>query len=171
MKSGIPSLLISLFIGVCFTASAQSEREFTGKVNNFEITLVGDWQPTSYTDAIGRQKTEFVFRNRTEALLEVSKESLSGHPLANKINTDLEDLKLCYPCVYAGQEAIKGMLEGVRVSLYYFEEGRSTIGTYYYLQDGQSVWILRFSGRVGSPGMARDMTDKMARSFCSVCNF
>ena len=169
MKSKAASLLILLSISLCVTAAAQSDREFTDKVVNFKIILVGDWQPAPYTDAVGRQKTEFVFHNRAEGLLKITKESLPGRLLANKVNSDLEELKLRYACVYTGQEAIRGLLSGIRVALYYFEDSRSTIGAYYYLQDGDSVWILRFTGRPGSPGIARDITDKMARSFCSVC--
>lgn len=171
MKSKAASLLILLSISLCATAAAQSDREFTDKADNFKITLVGDWQPTSYTDAVGRLKTEFVFRNRTEGLLKISKESLPARWLANKVNGDLENLKLRYACVFTGHEAFRGLLDGIRVALYYFEDSRPTIGTYYYLQDGDSVWILRFTGRAGSPGMAREMTDEMARSFCSVCSF
>ena len=170
MKSKAPSLLIWLCISLCVTAVAQSDREFTDKADNFKIILVGDWQPVPYTDAFGRQKTDFVFHNRAEGLLKITKESLPGRSLANKVNSVLEDLKLRYACMYTGQEAIRGQLDGILVAIYYFEDGRSKIGTYYYLQDGDSVWILRFTGRAGSPGLSRDITDKMARSFCYVCS-
>lgn len=169
MKLKITSLMIWLSIILCVAAVAQSDREFTDKVDNFKITLAGEWQPAFYVDAFGRQKTEFVFKTRAEGVLKITRESLPGRSLANKVSGDLEDLNLGYACVYTSQEAIKGLLGGTRVALYYFDGSRTTVGTYYYLQDGDSVWILRFTGRPGSPGMARDMTDKMARSFCSVC--
>jgi hypothetical protein len=151
-------------------AVAQSDRQFIDKVDNFTITLVGGWNPVSYTDAFGRQKTEFIFEDRNEGLLRVTKESLSGCSLEDKVHNELEDLKLRYACAYSGEEAfIDGLLKGIRVSLYYFDDGRNVVGAYYFLQDGDAAWILRFTGRPGSPGISRDVTDKMARSFCYVC--
>jgi hypothetical protein len=41
-------------------------------------------------------------------------------------------------------------------------------GTFYFLQEGEAVWILRFNGRAESPGMSRDITDALTRSFSSV---
>ena len=71
--------------------------------------------------------------------------------------------------MYAGQEAFAGgSLTGIRVALYYIEGDRKIIGTFYFLQDKETVWILRFNGQAGSPGMTREITDPMARSFCSV---
>ncbi len=166
------ALPVLIVIGLSIRADtvAQSEREFIDKVEGFKITLAGDWQPVSYTDAVGRQRTEFVSHDRAEGLLKIARERLAGRALTEKVHGDLEDLKLRYACVYTGQEAISGLLSGVRVALYYFEDGRWIVGTHYYLKDGDAVWILRFTGRPGSTGMARETTDRIVRTFCSVCD-
>lgn len=170
MKLRALAVLIVIALSLRAEAPAQSQREFVNNVENFKFTLTGDWLPITYTDAFGRQKTEFVFHDRTEGLLKIVKDRLTGRPLTEKVHSDLEDLKLRYACLFTGQEAISGTLSGVRVALYYSEEGRWLVGTHYYLKDGDAVWVLRFTGRPGSTGMARETTDRLARSFCSVCN-
>jgi len=161
-------ILIVIVLGLRADAVAQSEREFVNNVENFKLTLSEGWAPVPYTDAFGRQKTEFVYRDRAEGLLRIVKERLTGLSLDEKVRSDLEDLKLRHACLYTGQEAIAGTLGGARLALYYFEGGRWLVGTHYYLKDGDAVWILRFAGRAGSTGMARETTDRIARSFCSV---
>ena len=163
-------VMVVLVVGIHADALAQSEREFTDKEEGFKLTLAGDWQPVSYTDAVGRARTEFVSKDRAEGLMKIARERLAGRALTEKVRGDLEDLKLRYACLYTGQEAISGLLSGVRVALYYFEGGRWIVGTHYYFEDGDVVWMLRFTGRPGSAGMARETTDKIARTFCSSCN-
>lgn len=163
--------LIPILVGGCLTASmAQAEREFVDRANGFKITLVGNWRAVPYTDAVGRQKTEFVYENRDQGLLRIARENLRGSALQDVVRREIDGFTLCYSCVFTGQEAFAGdSLSGIRVALYYVEGDRRIVGTLYFLQEKEAVWILRFNGRAGSPGMAREITDTMARSFCSVC--
>jgi hypothetical protein len=162
--------LIAILAGTCSFTMAQAEREFMDKANAFKITLVGNWRVEPYTDAVGRQKTEFVYENRDQGLLRIARGNLAGSSLQGVVRREIDDFTLCYSCVFAGQEAFAGgSLNGIRVALYYVEGDRRIVGTFYFLQDKEAVWILRFNGQAGSPGMAREITDNMARSFCSVC--
>jgi hypothetical protein len=165
--------LIALIIPMSATLSAaQAEREFVSKSDSYRIVLISEWQPAPYTDAVGRQKTEFLFRNRDEGLLTIVTESLGGVSLATKVHNDLNDMTLRYSCLYFGQEPFEGgRLSGIRVALYYVEGGKKRVASHYYLKDGGSVWILRFTAGPVSPGIAHELTDKIARSFCSVCPF
>jgi hypothetical protein len=163
-------VLICILVGTCSFTMAQADREFIDKANGFKITLVGNWRAVPYTDAVGRQKTEFVYENRDQGLLRVTRENLRGSALQDVVRREIDDFTLCYSCVFTGQDAFAGdSLSGIRVALYYVEGDRRIVGTFYFLQDKEAVWILRFNGRTGSPGMARDTTDTMARNFCSVC--
>jgi hypothetical protein len=162
--------LISILVGTCSLTMALAEREFIDQANGFKITLVRNWRAVPYTDAVGRQKTEFVCENRDRGLLRITRENLGGSSLQDIVRREIDDFTLCYSCVYTGQEAFAGVsLSGIRVAHYYVEGTRRIVGTFYFLQDKEAVWILRFNGRAGSPGMARAITDSMARSFCSVC--
>ena len=151
-------------------AWALSDRLFTDKVANYQIMLLGDWQQVSYTDAVGRRKTEFVFHSRREGLLTIAKERPAGRSLQDKVHLDLSDMRLNYACVFSSEEPFSGgQLSGIRVALYFLQDVRKVAATYYYLQDADSVWVLRFTGEPGSTGVSQETTDRMARSFCSVC--
>lgn len=162
--------LICILVATCSFTMAQADREFLDKADGFKITLVGNWRADPYTDAVGRQKTEFIYENRDQGLLRITRENLRNSALQDIVRREMDEFALCNSCVSAGQEAFAGgSLSGIRVALYYVDGDRRIAGTFYFLQEQEAVWILRFNGRPGSPGMAREITDSMARSFCSVC--
>lgn len=166
---GILALICAL-VATCSFTMAQADREFIDKENGFKITMVGNWRAVSYTDAVDRQKTEFVYENRDQGLLRITRDNLRGSALHAIVRREMDEFALCNSCIFAGQEAFAGgSLSGTRVALYYVEGDRRMVGTFYFLQEQEAVWILRFNGRAGSPGMGREITDAMARSFCLVC--
>lgn len=171
MRLKLSLLTISSVLAICVCApGAQGTREYVDKLNGFKITLFGKWQPVTYTDAIGRQRSEFVWETRDQGLLRTARQNLGGRSVSDVVRNEIEELKLGYACVFTGQEAFSGgSLAGIRVSLYYFEGSRRMSGVFYFLQDKDAVWILRFTGQAGSPAIARDVSDGLARSFCSVC--
>jgi hypothetical protein len=77
----------------------------------------------------------------------------------------------CASVYFSEDKFDAGQLSGIRVAVYYVQDSRKVVGTYYYLQDRDSVWVLRFTGEATSTGITREITDRMARSFCSVCPF
>jgi hypothetical protein len=159
--------LTAIIIGVCSVAvPAQSGREYEDPTGKFKLVLVGDWKPVTYNDAVGRQKTEFVYRDRSEGLLKVSKESLNGS-LADMARQEEERLKM-YRSGFArsASEAFGGgALTGIRLSFFSTDSGRQNANTYYFLQDKSTVYILRFTGKRGSLDTNRNITDQVARSF------
>lgn len=162
--------LLPILVATCSFTMAQSGREFIDTANGFKITLIGNWRAVPYTDAVGRKKTEFVYENREQGLLRITREDLRGSSLQDVVRREIEAFTLCNSCVSTGQEAFAGeSLSGIRVAHYYVEGNRRTVGEFYFLQDKEAVWVLRFKGRAGSPGMAREIIDNMARSFCTVC--
>src|SRR6185503_7980642 len=81
---------------VCATAAgslAQSGKEYEDPSGKFKLVLQGDWKAVSYSDAVGRQKTEFVYRDRSEGLLKVSRETLNGS-LADLVRQEEENLRI-----------------------------------------------------------------------------
>lgn len=163
-------VLLCIVVGTCSFTMAQADRELIDKSNGFKITLVGNWRAVSYTDAVGRQKTELVYENRDQGLLRITRDNLRGSALQDIVRREMNDFALCNSCFFTGQETFTGdSLSGIRVALYYAEGDRRIVGTFYFLQEQEAVWMLRFNGRAGSPGMAREITDAMARSFCAVC--
>jgi len=157
-----------LVAGLIFSsiAAAQAGQEFADKEGKFKLTLVGDWKAVSYNDAVGRQKTEFVYRDRSEGLLKISREALTGS-IADMIRQEEENLRI-YRSGFEGASREPfggGKLSGIRLSFYSVDSSRRTANTYYYLQDKNAVWVLRFTGKRGSLDAIRNQTDQIARSF------
>jgi len=164
------SLFLILFLlAVPLVASAQ-EQEYKDPAGKFKMMLVGDWRAMSYDDAVGRQKIEFVYGDRSEGLLKITKERLNGDSLAGKVQAEEDNFKF----YRAGFERSTkehfdaGPLNGVRFAFFTTDSGRKTASAFYYLQDGDSVWILRFTGKRGVLDTIRNITDRMVRSFTSL---
>jgi hypothetical protein len=146
--------------------AAQSGQVYEDPAGKFKISMIGDWKPVTYSDAVGRQKTEFVYRDRSEGLLKISRESLSG-TLADMVRQEEERLKI-YRSGFerSASEAFGGgALNGLRLSFFSTDSGRQNANTYYFLQDKNAVYILRFTGKRGSLDTNRNITDQVARSF------
>lgn len=163
--TGLMLMILALFVG--FPAVlAQSGQEFTDPSGQYKLNLVGDWRGVSYSDAVGRQKTEFVYRDRSEGLLKISREPLTG-ALADMVHREEENLKI-YRSGFEGSSSEPfggGSLSGVRLSFFSTDGNRKMANTFYYLQDKNAVWALRFSGKRGSLDAIRNVTDQIARSF------
>ncbi|HXG91933.1 MAG TPA: hypothetical protein VNN73_06125 [Blastocatellia bacterium] len=160
-------LFLTALLMVCPLAlGAQNGQEYVDQAGKFKLMLLGDWRAISYNDAVGRQKTEFVYRDRSEGLLKVMQEKLSGS-LADMVRQEEENLKI-YRSGFeraASENFGGGSLTGMRLSFYSTDGGRQRANTYYYLQDGDSVWVLRFTGKRGTLDTIRNVTDQIARSF------
>lgn len=152
------------------SASAQNAQEFSDPAGQYKLTLIGDWRSVSYKDAVGRDKTEFVFRDRSEGLLRISREALNA-PLADMVHQEEESLKI-YRAGFerASSEPFGGAggLSGIRLSFFSMEGGRRMAHTFYYLEEKNGVWVLRFSGKRGVLDAVRNVTDLVARSFKTV---
>ena len=155
-----------LLAGIAVAAGAQGGRDFSDPAGQYRLTLIGEWRAVSYSDAVGRQKTEFVNRDRSEGLFKISRETLSGS-LASAVKQEEENLKI-YRSGFEGSstEAFGGgALGGIRLSFFSTEGNRKMANTHYYLQDKNAVWVLRFTGKRGELDTGRNVTDQIARSF------
>ncbi len=161
-------LVALLFISIpAGTALAQSGEEYTDPGGRFKITLQGDWKAITYSDAVGRQKTEFVYRDRRVGLLKISSMSLSGGTLSDMVRQDDENQRT-YRAGYvpgSNEDFGGGGLSGVRLAFYTTESYKQVANTTYYLKDGNRVWVLKFTGPKGTLDTMRNLTDQMARSF------
>ena len=157
---------IVLLAGMSMPADAQNGQDYTDPAGQYKLMLIGDWRGVSYNDAVGRQKTEFVYRDRAEGLLKITREALSV-PLADAVRQEEENLKI-YRSGFEGaarEQFGGGTLTGVRLSFFSTEGNRKMANTFYYLQDKNAMWVLRFTGKRGSLDTIRNLTDQIARSF------
>lgn len=160
-------LLAAVLLGGSAAAVvAQNGQEFKEPAGQYTLTLIGDWKSVSYNDAVGRPKTEFVYRDRSEGLLKINRETLPG-ALSDFVRQEEENLKI-YRSGFEGSASEQfggGALNGIRLSFFSTEGNRKMANTYYYLQDKNAVWVLRFTGKRGALDTVRNLTDQMARSF------
>lgn len=168
MYRGLLSLIAVLLL-VIPNALAQNAHEFTDPSGQYKLALIGDWRAVSYDDAVGRQKTEFVYRDRSEGLLKITRETLPG-ALTDAVRQDEENLKI-YKSGFersSSEQFGGGAMTGIRLSFFSTEGNRKMANTYYYLQDKNAMWVLRFTGKRGSLDTVRNLTDQIARSFSTL---
>lgn len=165
MRCSLFSFLVAISIFSIASAS-QAGKEFVDPDGKYKLSLVGDWKAITYNDAVGRQKTEFVYRDRSEGLLKISTEKLSGDSVEILVRQEEDNLKT----YRAGFQRITleqfgGALKGMMLAFHTTEGGRNTSNAFYYLQDGNTIWVLKFTGKRGLLDVNRNLTDQIARSF------
>jgi hypothetical protein len=161
-------LFMAAFIISAFSALAygQDGQAYEDKAGGYKLSLYGDWGAVKYNDAVGRAKTEFVFRDRSEGLMKISAQRLEG-TLANMVQAEEENQRI-YRAGFeraASETFGGGALSGMRLSFYTTEGTRQLAHTVYFLQDKNTIYILRFSGKRGVLDRNRNLSDQVARSF------
>jgi len=157
---------VVLLAGLVSSITAQNGQEFSDPAGQYKLTLIGDWRAVSYNDAVGRPKNEFVYRDRSEGLLKITRETLPG-ALTDFVRQEEENLKI-YRSGFEGSSSEPfggGSLNGIRLSFFSTAGNRKMANTFYFLQDKNAVWVLRFTGKRGALDTVRNLTDQMARSF------
>src|SRR5689334_13218951 len=137
MKSkGLLFMTAFIIIVLSVNAYAQAGQAYEDKAGKYKLLLYGDWRAVNYNDAVGRPKTEFVFRDRSEGLLKITSQALEGS-LANMVQAEEESQRI----YRAGFESAVsepfggGSLNGTRLSFYTTEGPRQLANTTYFLQD------------------------------------
>ncbi|HEY6331555.1 MAG TPA: hypothetical protein VI756_19680 [Blastocatellia bacterium] len=147
--------------------SAQSGTQYDDPVSKYKILMIGDWRAVSYNDAVGRQKTDFVYRDRSEGLLKISHENMGTKSLSDVVQDEEQSVQMAHAGfeMNGTEDFAAGSLHGVRLSYFYTEGSRKFTVTNYLLKDGDQLWQLRFTGKRGVVDEIRNVTDEMARSF------
>ena len=161
-------LFMAAFIISAFSviADAQDGQAYVDKAGGYKLSLYGDWRAVNYNDAVGRAKTEFVFRDRSEGLMKISSQPLQG-ALANMVQAEEENQRI-YRAGFeraASETFGGGTLNGMRLSFYTTEGPRQLAHTIYFLQDKNTIYVLRFTGKRGVLDRNRNISDQVARSF------
>ena len=167
MKSTGLWFMAAFIIGVSAVAAfAQDGQAYVDKSGGYKLSLYGDWRAVNYNDAVGRAKTEFVFRDRAEGLLKISSQPLE-RALATMVQAEEENQRV-YRAGFersASEPFGGGTLTGMRLSFYTTEGPRQLAHTIYFLQDKNTVYVLRFMGKRGVLDRNRNLSDQVARSF------
>ena len=167
MKKTLLSLAMLFAVAVVLVSSAAAQSE-TFSDPNVDYTFgVPDakWRKTIAPSA-ANPNVEYVYGDRVFGRLEVRKIDAPQSRMLADIVLD-EDKKLQFLMGYAPgkQENFTGKLRGVVYNFEFVKGGRPMAGRFYFLRNGDSVYVLRFEGRKDSLNSIQNQTDSIARSF------
>src|SRR5262245_65483061 len=112
-------LVASLAIAICpLCVHPQAGRVYEDKANGFRITLIGDWRAVSYNDAVGRQKSEFVYRDRSEGLLRITRDTMGSRSIGDVEHEEEEAVRALRSGFEVGAKGAfgGGKLRGLRAA-------------------------------------------------------
>jgi len=167
MKKTLLSLAMLIAAAVVLSSSAAAQSE-TFSDPNVDYTFVlpdAKWRKT-VTPSATNPNVEYVYGDRVFGRFEVRKIKAPQSEMLADVVRD-EDQKLQFLMGYAPgkQENFNGKLRGVIYNFEFVKGGRPMVGRFYFLRDGDVVYVLRFEGRKDSLNSIQNQTDSIARTF------
>jgi len=157
-----------LLIGIASPGDvAAQEYSYTSPKAEFSVEFPSPtWKKTGEPDDV-HQHTEFIYGDRWDGYLRIRKEALpEGVSIRDFALRDQDERTRFLPGFVNGKdEPFNGRLDGVTVSYEFTQAGKPMSGRSYYLKaDGQTVYVLRFTGLRNKLLAIRNQTDAIARS-------
>jgi hypothetical protein len=139
------------------------------EAGEYAIDLPAGWSQESYVDGAKIKRVEYIFGDRTRALLKVKRlRAERGQTVEDVAARDVDSTLKFLPGYVLGrtERFAGGTHTGTFVQFDFTRGGRPMLGRHYYLagSDG-TVWALQFTGSRDVLGQLRNATDQMARSF------
>ena len=156
--------LFFLALAVCtFTAAAtaQNRTTFSDPAAEFTFEIPDDkWK------VVGKAPVNLVYTTANDGDLEVRKLTLAANrPLAELMKSEEVKLQFLRGFVAGKDENFSGALRGSVYNYEFVSSGRGKAGRFYYLRDGDTVYVLRFTGYADKLRSLRTQSDMMARTF------
>jgi hypothetical protein len=162
------TLAVLAFAFVAPAARAQGEQTYTTNDLEYSIDLPNaTWRAVPRADG-DRTRVEFVYGDRSDALLRVRKEVVEENTSPTELAQRDHDNKLRFQHGYVEgkQDPFPGRLKGVASSYEFTGAGKPMVGVVYYLQaDPRTIYVLHFTGAKDTLLRLRAQTDAIARSF------
>ena len=158
------SAIFALFFAIAVSAQTPSFSD-----PNVEYTFDvpdAEWKQTVKPSTTS-PNVEYVFRDRSEAHLEVRKVAVkTGETLADTLSDEEQRVQFLPGYVAGKTEDFKGSLTGKVFNYEFIRASRSMSGRFYFLKaDDKTVYVLRFTGQRDKLRSLRNQTDSMARTF------
>lgn len=149
-------------------ARAQGAQVYTTDALEYSIEFPNaTWRAVPRADG-DRTRAEFVYGDRSDALLRVRKEIVEENTTPSELAARDNDNKLRFQRGYVEgkQDLFPGRLKGVASSYEFTGAGKPMVGVVYYLQaDPRTIYVLHFTGAKDTLLRLRAQTDQIARSF------
>ena len=157
-----PFLLV-LAIGSLFAGFAGAQTR-TFSENGVEYTFeIPDerWKVVSRNPHIN-----FVYGTAREGDLEIRKVAApADKPMIDLMKDEEEKLQFLQGFVAGKDERFNGALSGSIYNYEFVRSGRPMAGRFYYLRNGDSIYVLRFTAYTSNLRSLRTQTDMIARTF------
>lgn len=123
------------------------------------------WKVTARPSATNNS-VEMVFVDRNDGHLEIRKTaSPRDTPMADVVREEETKLQFRPGYVAGKEENFAGKLSGSVLNFEYVRAGRAMSGRFYFLRNGDSVYVLKFTGFRDKLRSIRNQTDIIARTF------
>jgi len=163
MKSYTRSLLFAAFSLLLFAGMTTAQNRTTFSDPNLEFTFE---IPDERWKVVGRSPVSLVFTTANEGDLEIRKVTApAAKPLAEVMKAEEEKLQFLRGFVAGKDENFSGVLRGAIYNYEFVRSGRNMGGRFYYLRNGDTVYVLRFTGYADKLRSLRTQTDVIARTF------
>ncbi len=155
--------LLIFAIGIFAFASAASAQRttFSDAVADFTFEI-----PDEKWKVVGKAPVNLVYTTANDGDLEIRKYTLAANkPLAELMKSEEEKLQFLRGFVAGKDENFSGALRGSVYNYEFVSSGRGKAGRFYYLRNGDTVYVLRFTAYTDKLRSLRTQTDMMARTF------
>ena len=163
MKALRTMLAATFAIGLFLSLAAAQGRD------DYTIDLPAGWEMHSYRDGATIERKEYVYGDRSDALMKVKRLRVSPGEAVDAVAERESDQTLRFQPGFVPSRSEQfggGSHRGVLVQFDFTRAGKPMLGRYYYLRaDESTVWVLQFTGDRDVLGRIRNVTDQMARSF------
>lgn len=141
--------------------SAQNRTTFSDPTVEFTFEVPDDkWK------VVGKAPVNLVYTTANDGDLEIRKLTLAANrPLGELMKAEEEKLQFQRGFVAGKDENFSGALRGSVYNYEYVSSGRGKAGRFYYLRDGDNVYVLRFTAYADKLRSLRTQADMMARTF------
>lgn len=152
---------------------ASNVRQFTDPEAGFTLELLPGWRSEHTVENDGRRVLEIIYRDRSQSLLRVRRESVPPDCADDEPHRCLAEREAKDSLQFRPDFQLKkrerfstAIARGTLLTFTFRRVGKPMTGRYYYLQmDDQTVWVLRFEGETRFHDTLRYQTDRLAYSF------
>ena len=154
-------LFIALTVLSLAAVGSAQRSTFTDPAAEFTFEIPDDkWK------VVGKAPVNLVYATANDGDLEIRKLTAPANkPLGDLMKAEEEKLQFLRGFVAGKDENFSGSLRGAVYNYEYVSSGRGKAGRFYFLRNGDTVYVLRFTGYTDKLRSLRTQTDMMARTF------
>jgi hypothetical protein len=167
----INRFLVPTILLLIFSVSASAQEVFEEPDGKYTVTLPVGWIAVVNQDSLGRKDVNIVYRIRENGALKVRQvDGVDSNQevidFAKQDEQSVVQFLPAYDRTSLEKFALTGGKTGTLLAYdYKNSSGQPFAGRNYYVRAGDSIYILRFTGRKTTLPSLRNQTDAIARSF------